>query len=111
MFCRYLVYTIVEDRPVSIGYCAPERMTEGTYNLYALAIHKDYQGIGIGKEMMIYVEELLRDMNVRILIVETSGKSEFERTRKFYEKCNYLKQAIIPEFMMKVMIKWSSGRI
>jgi len=90
--------TIDQGKPISIGYCAPERMTEGTYNLYAIAVHKDQQGNGIGKKMMEYLENELREKDKRILIVETSGKPEFELTRKFYIKCNYLKQAVIPDF-------------
>ena len=84
--------------PISIAYCAPERMTMGTYNLYAIAVQKDQQGKGIGKSMMEYIENKLREENHRILIVETSGKSEFELTREFYLKCNYVSQAVIPEF-------------
>lgn len=90
--------TLHEGKPISIGYCAPERLTEGTYNLYAIAVHKSYQGRGIGKEMMNYIEELLKENGNRILIVETSGKTKFELTRKFYDTCNYIKQAVIPEF-------------
>lgn len=87
-----------QDIPISIGYCAPEKMTEGTFNLYAIAVHSSYQGKGIGKQMMNYIEEYLRSINGRVLIVETSGKPEFELTRSFYLQCHYVKQAIIPEF-------------
>jgi len=90
--------TTVNGTPISIAYCAPERMTEGTYNLYAIAVRKDFQGKGIGKKMMEYLENLLVQNGNRVLIVETSGKSEFALTREFYIKCNYVKQAVIPEF-------------
>lgn len=73
-------------------------MTEGTYNLYAIAVYKELQGNGIGKQMMAYIETQLRNKGHRILIVETSGKPEFELTREFYIKCKYIKQAIIPDF-------------
>jgi len=90
--------TVIGEKPISLAYCAPEKMTVGTYNLLAIAVSKDFQGQGIGKLMMEYIEHLLARKENRILIVETSGKPEFELTRKFYEKCHYTQQAIIPEF-------------
>ena len=87
-----------EGKPVAVVYCAPERMTSGTYNLYLIAIHKDYQGQGIGSELMLYVENLLKKNSNRILIVETSGLPEFELTRKFYDKLDYKRGATIREF-------------
>lgn len=73
-------------------------MTDGTYNLYLIAVHKDFQGKGIGSEMMNYIENLLKSRSVRVLLVETSGLPEFERTRKFYDKCSYNKEAVIRDF-------------
>lgn len=90
--------TIKEGIPVSIAYCAPERMTEGTYNLYAIAVDKTQQGNGIGAEMMGYLEGMLKKQGHRILLVETSGLAEYELTRKFYHKCNYHQEAIIRDF-------------
>jgi len=88
----------IDGNPIAIAYCAPERMTTGTYNLYLIAIHKDYQGKGIGTEVIEHVENMLRENSNRILIVETSGLPEFELTRKFYYKLNYKHEATISEF-------------
>jgi GNAT superfamily N-acetyltransferase len=84
--------------PIAITYCAPEKLTEGTYNLYLIAVHKDYQGKSVGSELMNYVENLLKSQGKRILLVETSGLPEFELTRKFYDKCSYNREAIIRDF-------------
>lgn len=89
---------VVDGRPIAVAYCAPERMTEGTYNLYLIAVHKDLQGQGIGSAIMQHIENLLNEKGERILLVETSGLSEFELTRQFYDKCNYNREARIRDF-------------
>ena len=91
-----------ENIPVALGYCAPEKLAEGTYNLYAIAIQQGLQGKGIGKMMMAYVEDYLRKNSKRILIVETSGDPEFESTRQFYKSLNYTEEAVIRDF-------WAEG--
>ena len=88
----------VDQRPVLVAYCAPERMTQGTYNLYLIAVHKDHQGQGLGAGAMAYIEEMLRQLGNRILIVETSGLPDFELTRRFYQKIGYTQEAVIREF-------------
>ena len=86
------------NRPIAIAYCAPERLTDGTYNLYLIAVHKEFQGKGIGGQIMRYVESLLHSKGKRILLVETSGLPEFELTRKFYDKSGYNREAVIRDF-------------
>ena len=88
----------VDQRPVLVAYCAPERMTQGTYNLYLIAVQKDHQGQGLGAGAMAYIEEMLRQLGNRILIVETSGLPDFELTRRFYQKIGYTQEAVIREF-------------
>ncbi|BAQ65143.1 N-acetyltransferase [Geminocystis sp. NIES-3709] len=89
---------IINDSPVGIAYFAPERLTNGTYNLYLIAIAKEFQNLGIGTLMIEYIETFLKQSNNRILIVETSGLSEFQSTRVFYQKRSYFKEAIIRDF-------------
>lgn len=89
---------LIDGKPVAIAYCAPERLTTGTYNLYLIAVHNDIQGKGIGSELMSYIETLLKSSGNRVLIVETSGLPEFELTRKFYDNCKYNREAVIRDF-------------
>jgi ribosomal protein S18 acetylase RimI-like enzyme len=90
--------SIQKDQIVALGYCAPEKLTEGTYNLYAIGVLSDLQGNGIGGAMMNYIEEYLKNQGHRILIVETSSTPEYDLTRDFYVKRNYSKEATIRDF-------------
>lgn len=91
----------LNQKPIAVAYCAPERMTEGTYNLYLIAVHKNHHGAGHGTEIMKFIENRLKENGVRILLVETSGLPQFERTRKFYDELNYRREAVIREFYQK----------
>ena len=99
-------FTEAEDeKPISIGYCAKEKLTEGTYNLYALGVRSDVQSKGTGTKMMTFIENYLRAKGNRVLIVDTSGTKEFKSTRKFYEQLGYHKEAIIRDFWKEETIK------
>ncbi len=82
----------------AVTYCAPEPMTNGTWNLLLIAVHPDRHGEGIGQSMMTYVEATLKKRGVRVLLVETSGTAQFVRTRSFYEQLGYDKEACIRDY-------------
>ncbi len=90
--------TADEAGPVAIAYCAPERMTQGTWNLLLIAVHPARQGRGLGAALMQHVESALAAGGERVLLVETSGLPTFERTRAFYRKLGYTEEARIREF-------------
>jgi GNAT superfamily N-acetyltransferase len=90
--------TVDDGGPVAVAYYAPERMTQGTWNLYLIAVHPDQQGQGRGTALLRHVEQSLVARGERVLLVETSGLPDFERTRAFYRKCGYDEEARIREF-------------
>jgi GNAT superfamily N-acetyltransferase len=84
--------------PVGIAYCAPERMTEGTWNLLLITVHPDRQGQGRGTAFLSHVEHALAQRGERVLLVETSGLPGFERTRTFYRNNGYTEEARIRDY-------------
>ena len=92
-------FTYVQDsEPVGFGYCVPEKLTDGTYNLLAIAVDKKSQGFGIGSKLINYLENELKRQQKRILIVDTSSSEDFALTRSFYLKGGYTNAATIKDF-------------
>lgn len=92
-------FTYIDDNtPLAIGYCVPEKLTDGTYNLLAIGVSQDYHRRGIAREMMIYIEQLLKHKDGRLLIVETSSDEAQIGARKFYKSIGYIQAAVIKDF-------------
>lgn len=73
-------------------------MTDGTSNLLLIAVHPEQQGHGIGQALMRDAEVTLATHGQRVLLVETSGLPEFERTRDFYQRLGYTHEARIRDY-------------
>jgi ribosomal protein S18 acetylase RimI-like enzyme len=86
------------DQTLGFAYCEPERMTEGTYNLLAIAVSTDRQRSGIGAALIRHVENDVRDRNGRLLLVETSTDSDQDGARAFYLKDGFTEEARIRDF-------------
>lgn len=72
--------------------------TDGTYNLLAIGVSEDHQRKGIASEMIHYIEQLLKQKEGRILIVETSTDDAQIGARKFYKQIGYTQEAVIRDF-------------
>lgn len=96
--CDRLWITDDDNKAVGVAYCEMERMTDRTWNLQLIAILPNRQRQGRGTALLHYVEQTLMARGGRILLVETSGTPEFERTRAFYRKSGYEEEARIRDF-------------
>lgn len=93
---RWIVFD--QDGVQGVAYFMPEPLTEGTWNLLMICVDPAAHGKGIGTALMHQVESELRAEAVRLLLVETSGTSAFERTRGFYAMLGYDQEARIRDY-------------
>jgi len=88
----------------AIGFCyaRAEPLTDGTWNMLAIAIDPQIQGTGSGKALVGHLESTLAAEGARILIVDTSGSEDFSQTRSFYRHLGYVEEARIRDY-------WTAG--
>lgn len=86
----YDLYTAVDEIEV-LGYICigPTPLTEGTYDLYWIAVSPVAQGKGVGKQLIKYAEESVKKNNGRLLVAETSSQPKYQKTRDFYVSTGY----------------------
>jgi ribosomal protein S18 acetylase RimI-like enzyme len=83
---------------VGIAYFVPKAFTDRVWELLMIAVDATRHRQGIGSSLLLAVEDTVRAMNGRLLLIETSDKSSFERTRKFYRKHGYTEVAHISDY-------------
>lgn len=83
-----------------VGFsCHGERgLTEGTYDLFWIAVDPSARRLGAGKALMRATESEVQKRGGRLLVVETSGLEKYASTRAFYESVGYEKEAVIRDF-------------
>jgi GNAT superfamily N-acetyltransferase len=94
-------FKIAEDENFRVvGYAcyglAP--LTDGVYDLYWIAVHPNIQGKKIGRLLIKAVEQAVKEIGGRMLLIETASKAEYQPTRTFYERTGYQEIARIPDF-------------
>jgi GNAT superfamily N-acetyltransferase len=95
----YHIY-VSEIESMITGYICygPTPLTEGTWDLYWEAIHPEQQGQGMGKALMAFAEDNIKQADGRLAIIETSSKPEYERTRHFHYSRGYELACQIADF-------------
>ncbi|MDD5361443.1 MAG: GNAT family N-acetyltransferase [Ignavibacteria bacterium] len=89
-----------DNEGVINGYVCigPRPLTEGTFDLYWIAVNPNVQSKGIGSKLINHIEEHLKGRSARLVLIETSGKPTYEKERRFYEKNLYNKFVEIEHF-------------
>ncbi len=91
-----------QGEPIGVAYYQPRPAADRLWDLTMIAVRPDRQGRGRGAALMRHVEGALRSGGHRMLLVETSGVAAYERTRAFYARLGYEKEARVRDY-------WAAG--
>jgi ribosomal protein S18 acetylase RimI-like enzyme len=73
-------------------------LTEGTWDIYWIAVAPKEQGQGIGSTLLASAESKIKNVHGRLALIETSSKPEYEKTRLFYQSRGYQVVSRIADF-------------
>ena len=76
----------------------PTPLTEGTWDIYWIAVSPPEKGMGVGSALLSYAEDKIKEAGGRLIVIETSSQAGYERTRRFYQKHAYETIAQITDF-------------
>ena len=94
-------YFVVECEDGHVrGYACygPRSLTEGTYDLFWIAVDPECRRAGVGRMLLEWVEKDIQQMGGRLIVVETSGLEKYAPTRRFYLATGYLLEATLKDF-------------
>ncbi|UCC17511.1 MAG: GNAT family N-acetyltransferase [Dehalococcoidales bacterium] len=91
---------VAEVDDATSGYICfgPTPLADGTWDIYWMAVDPGKQRQGIGRRLLNQAEVSIMKVKGRLILIETSSKPEYEKTRTFYESCGYETIARIPDF-------------
>jgi ribosomal protein S18 acetylase RimI-like enzyme len=73
-------------------------LTERSWYLYWICVDPAVHGTGIAQALQRGVEECVRRMGGERLVLETSGRPDYERPRRFYERAGFAVRGRIQDF-------------
>jgi ribosomal protein S18 acetylase RimI-like enzyme len=94
------LFLFAEQGGRTVGYCCYGEIacTEGSYDLYWIAVRGDSRSRGIGKVLLQKTEALIAGLKGRAVWVETSGQKKYAATRNFYLRSGYQEAAVLKGF-------------
>ena len=93
-------FLLADDAAGLAGYVCfgPIDGTEGSFDLYWIAVRPDRRGRGLGRALLEAAEARIAALGGRRIYIETSTTERYAPTRAFYRACGYRLEAVLPDF-------------
>ena len=88
------------DPPRLMGYVCfgPIPATQGSFDLYWIAVAPASQRSGLGARLIREAERLAKIQGATQMFVDTGGSEQYAPTRAFYERMGYRSAAVLENF-------------
>jgi len=100
--CHSGYYTLVAEAGSAsvVGYICygPTPLTDGTWDIYWMAVAREKRGQGTGSALVGAAEKEIAKAEGRLGIIETSSMVTYEKARRFYLSHGYEVIGCIPNF-------------
>jgi len=73
-------------------------LTARTWYVYWICVHPSAQGAGLGRRLQSHLEEFVLKSGGDRVVLETSGRPDYSRTRQFYRRAGFSEVGRIPDF-------------
>lgn len=98
----YMCWVLTDAAGIRGYMCVgPTPLTDGTFDLYWIAVDPSAQGCGYGQGLIGLAEDEARARGGRLLLIETASHDAYAGTIRFYERAGYELVSTIRDFYKK----------
>jgi D-alanine-D-alanine ligase len=94
----YFIFAERSGKAIGFTCFGPITGTEGSFDLYWIALLDAFRGMGIGKKLLSLTEAKISAMGGHRIYIETSARDQYDPTREFYKACGYTAEAVLKDF-------------
>jgi len=96
----YQIYCMVDDQDQAIGYICygPTPITQGTFDLYWIAVDPDFQKQGVGSNLLDFLGKVVKELKGRMILADTSSIPHYEKTQNFYLRNGFQEVARVLDY-------------
>ena len=93
-------FVLAERGPALVAYACygPIGGTDGSFDLYWIAVSPEEQGKGLGAQVYARAEAAMRRAGAKRIYADTSSSDRYAPTRGFYQHRGFAEQARLPDF-------------
>jgi ribosomal protein S18 acetylase RimI-like enzyme len=85
----FILVGTVDSRVAGYICYGPTPLTTGTWDVYWMAVSRQFQRHGVGRALLLAAEGDIRNTHGRLILIETSSKPDYIKAQNFYAGRGY----------------------